>query len=86
MTPRGSVGCGIHTPRIEGVAVMGGQQNKRQEPGRSREEHLGHQRPGQDPVHPGTGTPTRGKRPDEDERQEDLIRDERDDQRGEETF
>ncbi|MFI8392928.1 hypothetical protein [Streptomyces sp. NPDC085540] len=68
---------------------MGGMQDKRQEPGRGREEQLSHQRPGRDPVHPESGTPTRGgKSPNEDKRrrQEDLIRDERDDQRGEETF
>ncbi|MFD7785367.1 hypothetical protein ACFV4Q_20050 [Streptomyces nojiriensis] len=71
---------------------MGGMQDKRQEPGKGREEQQRPQRPqqpGQDPVHPEPGTPSRGgKSPDEDKRrrQEDLIRDERDDQRGDETF
>ncbi|MFD5411956.1 hypothetical protein [Streptomyces nojiriensis] len=71
---------------------MGGMQDKRQEPGKGREEQQRPQRPqqpGQDPVHPEPGTPSRGgKSPDEDKRrrQEDLIRDERGDQRGDETF
>lgn len=57
---------------------MGGMKDKRQEPGKGREEQ---QRPGQDPVHPEPGTPSRGQRPEEMERrrEEDLLRDERDD-------
>ncbi|WP_406738550.1 hypothetical protein OG365_24330 [Streptomyces sp. NBC_00853] len=59
---------------------MGGMQDKRQEPGKGREEHLGPQRPGQDPVHPEPGAPSRGKSPDETKRrrEEDPLRDERD--------
>ncbi|WP_331732770.1 hypothetical protein OG592_42390 (plasmid) [Streptomyces avidinii] len=63
---------------------MGGQQDKRRQPGEGREEQLGHQRPGQDPVHPEPGTPARGgQHPQEGERshegrEEDLLRDERD--------
>lgn len=60
---------------------MGGKQDKRQEPGKGREEQQRPQRPGQDPVHPEPGTPSRGQRPEETERrrEEDLLRDERDD-------
>ncbi|MFE1873816.1 hypothetical protein ACFW9N_23485 [Streptomyces sp. NPDC059496] len=69
---------------------MGGMQDKRQEPGKGREDQERPQRPqapGRDPVHPGPGTPTRGKSPDEKRRREgDALRDERDDLRGEESF
>ncbi|MFG2234915.1 hypothetical protein ACGFNX_33825 [Streptomyces sp. NPDC048723] len=61
---------------------MGGQQDKRRQPDKGREEQLGHQRPGQDPVHPEPGTHSRGnKNPEEMERrrEEDPLRDERDD-------
>lgn len=60
---------------------MGGMQNKRQEPGKGREEQKRPQRPGQDPAHPETGTPSRGgKSPEETQRRrdEDPLRDERD--------
>ncbi|MFG2713411.1 hypothetical protein ACGFX2_23030 [Streptomyces goshikiensis] len=61
---------------------MGGMQNKRQEPGKGREEQQRPQRPGRhDPVSPEPGTPSRGgQRPEEMEhrREEDLLRDERD--------
>ncbi|MFD5411854.1 hypothetical protein [Streptomyces nojiriensis] len=60
---------------------MGGQQDKRQEPSRGREEQQRPQRPGQDPVHPEPGTPSRGgRRPEETERlrEQDLLHDERD--------
>ncbi|MFD3471255.1 hypothetical protein ACFWWM_33860 [Streptomyces sp. NPDC058682] len=59
---------------------MGGK-DKGQEPGKGREEQQRPQRPGQDPVHPGPGTPSRRQRPEEMERhrEEDLLRDERDD-------
>ncbi|WP_407841330.1 hypothetical protein ACE1OC_40860 [Streptomyces sp. DSM 116496] len=58
---------------------MGGMKDKRQEPGKGREEQKRMRRPGQDPVHPEPGTPSRGKNPDEMERrrEEDLLRDER---------
>ncbi|MEU7603629.1 hypothetical protein [Streptomyces sp. NPDC041003] len=58
---------------------MGGQQDKRQQPGKGREEQQRPQRPGQDPAHPEPGTPSRGgKSPEEMERsrEEDLLRDE----------
>lgn len=57
---------------------MGGTQDKRQEPGKGREEQQRPQRPGQDPVHPQPGQPSRGKSPDENKRrrEEDLLRDE----------
>ncbi|KJY18183.1 MULTISPECIES: hypothetical protein [Streptomyces] len=62
---------------------MGGMQDKRREPGKGREEQQRpqhQQRPGQDPVHPEPGTPSRGRRPEEMERrrEEDLLRDEHD--------
>ncbi|MGW5852162.1 hypothetical protein ACWFQ8_30155 [Streptomyces sp. NPDC055254] len=60
---------------------MGGRQDKRQEPGKGREEQTRPQRPGQDPVHPEPGNPSRaGQRPDETQRrrEEDLLRDGRD--------
>ncbi|WP_327380682.1 hypothetical protein [Streptomyces sp. NBC_01207] len=64
---------------------MGGMQDKRQEPGKSREVQQRPQRPqrpGQGPVRPEPGTPGRGggRRPAEMEghREEDLLRDERD--------
>ncbi|MEV6735114.1 MULTISPECIES: hypothetical protein [unclassified Streptomyces] len=58
---------------------MGGMHDKRQEPGKGREEQKRPQRPGQDPVHPEPGTPSRGKNPPERERrpEEDLLREER---------
>ncbi|OKI62568.1 hypothetical protein [Streptomyces sp. MJM1172] len=62
---------------------MGGMKDKRQEPGKGREEQQRPQRAGQDPVHPEPRTPSRGQRPEEKERrrEEDLQRDvrERDD-------
>ncbi|AQT76175.1 MULTISPECIES: hypothetical protein [Streptomyces] len=61
---------------------MGGMQDKRQEPGKGREEQRRPQRPGQDPAHPEPGTPSRGgQRPDEmaRRREEDPLHDERDD-------
>ncbi|MFE6847265.1 hypothetical protein [Streptomyces sp. NPDC057686] len=60
---------------------MGGRQDKRQEPGKGREEQQRPQKPGQDPVHPEPGAPSRGgKSPDEIKRrsEDDLLRDERD--------
>ncbi|MCJ0872708.1 hypothetical protein [Streptomyces sp. AP-93] len=59
---------------------MGGQQDKRQEPGRGSEKQQRRQRPGQDPLHPEPVTPSRGQRPEEMERrrEEDLLRDEYD--------
>ncbi|MGW7065013.1 hypothetical protein ACWGHM_41890 [Streptomyces sp. NPDC054904] len=54
---------------------MGGKQDKRQEPGKGREEQQRPQRPGQDPARPVPGTPPRGgERPQEMERrhEEDL--------------
>ncbi|MEJ8646114.1 hypothetical protein WKI68_42525 [Streptomyces sp. MS1.HAVA.3] len=60
---------------------MGGQQDKRQQPGKGREEQQRPQRPqrpGQDPVHPEPGNSSRGgQRPEEMERrrEEDLLRD-----------
>ncbi|MCY0961990.1 hypothetical protein [Streptomyces sp. H27-H5] len=48
---------------------MGGKQDKRQEPGKGREEQQRPQRPGQDPVHPEPRTPSRG-----GERHEDVER------------
>ncbi|MFD3324916.1 hypothetical protein [Streptomyces sp. NPDC058701] len=57
---------------------MGGKQDKRQEPGKGREEQQRPQRPGQDPVHPEPVTPSRGgQRPEEMERrrEEDLLPD-----------
>ncbi|MGW6689989.1 hypothetical protein [Streptomyces sp. NPDC054961] len=56
---------------------MGGTQNKRQEPGKGREEQQRPQRPGQPgPVTPAPGTPSRGgQRPEQMERrrEEDLL-------------
>ncbi|WP_329107057.1 hypothetical protein [Streptomyces sp. NBC_01439] len=59
---------------------MGRQQDKRQEPGKGREEQQRLQRPGQDPAHPEPGTPSRGgQRPDENRRrrEEDPLQGER---------
>ncbi|MEU9253682.1 hypothetical protein AB0D66_17725 [Streptomyces sp. NPDC048270] len=56
---------------------MGGMKDKRQEPGKGREEQQRPQRPGQDPVHPEPGTPSRsGKSPEEIKRrgEEDPMR------------
>ncbi|NEC93287.1 hypothetical protein G3I71_47905 [Streptomyces sp. SID12501] len=61
---------------MRGVAVMGGMQDKRQEPGKGREEQQQERtsrpgrertdRPEQDPVHPGTSAvKARGKSPEE---------------------
>ncbi|MGW0391839.1 hypothetical protein ACWDYJ_13295 [Streptomyces sp. NPDC003042] len=47
---------------------MGGMRDKRQEPGKGREEQERVARPGQDPVHPEPGQPSRGKNPDKNER------------------
>ncbi|MFE5620567.1 hypothetical protein ACFQ8S_00605 [Streptomyces virginiae] len=61
---------------------MGGMQDKRQAPGKGREEQRRPQRSGQDPVHPEPGTRARGdQRPEEMERrrEEDLLHDERED-------
>lgn len=64
---------------------MGGMQDKRQEPGKGREEQQRPQRPqrpGQDPIHPEPGTRSGGgKRPEEMERrrEEDLRHDALDD-------
>lgn len=59
---------------------MGGMKDKRREPGKGREEQQRPREPGQDPVHPEPGTPSRGKRPEETERhrEDDLLRDGRD--------
>lgn len=64
---------------------MDGMQDKRQEPGKGREEQERLRRPGQDPVHPGAGQEGRGKSPEElkrrrqdemtRERDEDELRD-----------
>ncbi|MFE4205433.1 hypothetical protein ACFRSX_31140 [Streptomyces goshikiensis] len=59
---------------------MGGMKDKRQEPGKGREEQQRPQRSGQDPVHPEPRTPSRGgQRPEETERhrEEDRLREER---------
>ncbi|MFD9307014.1 hypothetical protein ACFWCB_30820 [Streptomyces sp. NPDC060048] len=66
---------------------MAGTKDKRQEPGKGREEQNRPQRPGQDPVHPERDVPSRGnparggQRPEEMERrrEDDLLRDERND-------
>ncbi|MFD3805502.1 hypothetical protein ACFWTC_18210 [Streptomyces sp. NPDC058619] len=55
---------------------MGGKQDKRQEPGKGREEQQRPQRPGQNPVHPQPSTPSHGgQRPEETQRrrEEDLL-------------
>ncbi|MGP3690206.1 hypothetical protein ACTVZO_36850 [Streptomyces sp. IBSNAI002] len=57
---------------------MGGMKDKRQEPGKGREEQRRPQAPGQDPVHPEPGTPSRsGKSPEEIRRprEEEPLRD-----------
>ncbi|MGG8410201.1 hypothetical protein ACM614_28415 [Streptomyces sp. 12297] len=55
---------------------MGGMQDKRQEPGKGREEQRRPQRPGQDPVHAEPGRPSRQPQPGEktSRREEDLLR------------
>ncbi|MER5758792.1 hypothetical protein [Streptomyces sp. NPDC002082] len=61
---------------------MGGKQDKRQEPGKGREEQE-RLRSGQDPVHPGDGQEsTRGKSPEELKRrgQDDMKRERDEDQ------
>ncbi|MFD7558842.1 hypothetical protein ACFV9E_30445 [Streptomyces sp. NPDC059835] len=65
---------------------MGGMHDKRQEPGKGREEQERMRRPGQDPAHPDAGENVRGKSPEElkrrheeemsRERSEDEMRDE----------
>ncbi|MFD4247689.1 hypothetical protein ACFWP3_39820 [Streptomyces sp. NPDC058525] len=52
----------------------------RQEPGKGREEQERSRRPGQDPVHPEIGQPSRGQNADEAERrrEEGRLRAERD--------
>ncbi|MBT2545793.1 hypothetical protein J7E99_38475 [Streptomyces sp. ISL-44] len=59
---------------------MGGTQDKRQEPGKGREEQQRPQRPGQDPVHPQPGQPSRGKGPEETKRrrEDNPLHEERD--------
>ncbi|WP_030723772.1 hypothetical protein [Streptomyces sp. NRRL F-2580] len=59
---------------------MGGTQDKRQEPGKGREEQQRPQRPGQDPVHPQPGQPSRGKSPEETKRrrEDNPLHEERD--------
>lgn len=58
---------------------MGGMQDKRQEPGKGREEQKRMHRTGQDPVHPGMEQGERGKTPEELKRaREDEMRRERD--------
>lgn len=67
---------------------MGGMKDKRQEPGKGREEQERMSRPGQDPVQPGDGEERmRGKGPDELRRrgQDDMRRErDEDDMRDEE--
>ncbi|WP_432246911.1 hypothetical protein ACRAR1_01780 [Streptomyces sanyensis] len=57
-------------------------QDKRQEPGKGRDEEERMRRPGQVPVHPETGQPSRGRSDEDPERErrrgEDQLRDERD--------
>ncbi|MEV8533751.1 hypothetical protein [Streptomyces sp. NPDC051211] len=61
---------------------MGGMQDKRQEPGKGREEQerrRSGQPPNQDPAHPKPTPPARGKSPEEiKRRQGDRMRDEED--------
>lgn len=59
---------------------MGGTQDKRQEPGKGREEQERPQRPGQDPAHPQPGQPSRGKSPEEIKRrrEDNPLHEERD--------
>ncbi|WP_405676422.1 hypothetical protein OG239_41355 [Streptomyces sp. NBC_00868] len=60
---------------------MGGQQDKRQGPGKGREEQRRPQRPGQEPGPPRAHRPSRsGQRPDENNRrrEEDPLQGERD--------
>ncbi|MER7118395.1 hypothetical protein ACFQL8_09150 [Streptomyces goshikiensis] len=61
---------------------MGGIEDKRQEPGKGREEQQRLRRPGQDPVHPETAQPSRYRSGEASERkrrrEEDPVRDERD--------
>ncbi|MCX5010304.1 MULTISPECIES: hypothetical protein [unclassified Streptomyces] len=59
---------------------MGGSQDKRREPDKSREEQERLRRPSQDPVHPDQGPPPRGKGPDEISRRrgEHPLQEERD--------
>ncbi|MFE2923775.1 hypothetical protein [Streptomyces goshikiensis] len=61
---------------------MGGMHDKRQEPGKGREEQTRSPRPGPGPVHPEAARPSRGMSREETQRkgrrEEDLLRDERD--------
>lgn len=60
---------------------MGGTQDKRQEPGKGRQEQEGARRTGQDPVDPGMEQGVRGKSPEELKRaREDEMRREREDE------
>lgn len=58
---------------------MSGKQDKRQQPGKDREEQQRPQRPGQDPIHPEPRTPSRGgERPEDGERRrEETAHDDR---------
>ncbi|MFD3663025.1 hypothetical protein ACFWVF_20920 [Streptomyces sp. NPDC058659] len=57
---------------------MGGMQDKRQKPGKGREEQVRTRRPGQDPVHPGVGQKgTRGTGPEDLERPREQMSGER---------
>ncbi|MCY0931487.1 hypothetical protein OTB20_35955 [Streptomyces sp. H27-H1] len=66
---------------------MGGMQDKRQEPGKGREEQERLRREGQDPVHPGAGQEgTRGKSPEELKRRrpDEMTREHDDDEKRDE--
>ncbi|WP_106982763.1 MULTISPECIES: hypothetical protein [unclassified Streptomyces] len=52
---------------------MGGMQDKRQEPGKGREEQQRPQRPGQDPAHSEPGRPSRQPGREETRRREEGI-------------
>lgn len=67
---------------------MGGMQDKRQEPGKGREEQERLRRPGQDPVHPGTGQESRGKSPEElkRRRQDETTRERDEDETRDDEF
>ncbi|MCX4539364.1 hypothetical protein [Streptomyces sp. NBC_01565] len=58
------------TRRTKGVAVKGGMEEKRQEPGIGREEQV-RDTPGQDPVHPEASRPVPGKTPADLRRQQE---------------
>ncbi|MFH8713160.1 hypothetical protein [Streptomyces zaomyceticus] len=57
---------------------MGGMQDKRQEPGKGREEQHRPQSPGEDPAHPESGRPSRrpGREEKSHRREDDLMREE----------